>query len=377
MEECPVESDGQGDVVEGNEKNSTEEANTNNEAQDDKNRDYPSNVVSDKLDADIFLLSGPIYRPTSELFLQVARGATGRENAALILTTPGGDADAAYKIARYLKRFYGGFYLYVFGACKSAGTILALGADKIVMSPERGELGPLDVQILREDELVQRSSGLDIFKALEAVHEEAFKMFESQLLEIKRRSGGSITTKTAADIATSIATGLLSPITEQIDPMRLGEVKRSISIALEYGLRLNADREVLQQLIRGYPSHSFVIDIEEAHDLFGDDVCLPDPDDLKMEATVTHMLREQEGDDFLHKPHPDGIAMRCAPVEPRNANNNSEQQSHGSGSQESESSSEADRNGENARVESTEEEGGKDQEEGEHVQGKLGEERDE
>ncbi|HET8669219.1 MAG TPA: hypothetical protein VFM05_00940, partial [Candidatus Saccharimonadales bacterium] len=122
-------------------------------------------ALTKALDADIFFFSGPTHRKQAYLFMDVADDSPRRENVALVLSTYGGDADAAFIIARYLKRFYKKFTLYVFGFCKSAGTLIALGADEIVMS-HRGEFGPLDVQILKSDELMFRSSGLDIEQAV-------------------------------------------------------------------------------------------------------------------------------------------------------------------------------------------------------------------
>src|SRR4051794_24007018 len=91
-------------------------------------------LVSEKLDADIYLYSGMIDRDGAAKFIEIAEQHKHRTNGILILTTFGGTADAAYKIARHFKRIYEKFILYVFGPCKSAGTLLALGADEIVMS---------------------------------------------------------------------------------------------------------------------------------------------------------------------------------------------------------------------------------------------------
>jgi IS1 family transposase len=88
-----------------------------------------------------------------------------RDNAILFLTTYGGDPDAAYRLATCLRRNYKKISVYVFGLCKSAGTLAALGADNIVLGDFR-ELGPLDVQLTKPDELVPTSSGLDIFQAM-------------------------------------------------------------------------------------------------------------------------------------------------------------------------------------------------------------------
>jgi len=55
--------------------------------------------------------------------------------------------------------------MYVFGWCKSAGTILAIGADELIMG-EYAELGPIDVQLLDKSELFGSISGLNIDEAI-------------------------------------------------------------------------------------------------------------------------------------------------------------------------------------------------------------------
>lgn len=88
-----------------------------------------------------------------------------------------------------------------------------------------------------------------------------------------QRSGGAITLKTAADIATNMATGIFAPIYGQVDPLHIGEAGRAMSIAGHYGKRLlsrgrNLDPAALDIIMSAYPSHSFVIDYQEAEYLF-------------------------------------------------------------------------------------------------------------
>lgn len=224
--------------------------------------------ISEALNADLFIYSGPITRSLATNFINEVDRACNNENAALILCTHGGDPDAAYVIARILKTQYKKFTLFVFGHCKSAGTLIALGANEIVMSV-RGELGPLDMQVLKSDELLFRSSSLDISQAIVSLSQQAYNVFIDHFIDTILRGGGAITTKTAADIATSLAVGLLSPITAQIDPLRVGEMERAINIGQQYGERLNDDAKRVERLIKEYPSHSFVIDYTEACSLFG------------------------------------------------------------------------------------------------------------
>jgi hypothetical protein len=158
----------------------------------------------------------------------------------------------------------------VFGLCKSAGTLAALGADQIIMG-EAGELGPLDVQLYKPDEIMPTASGLDILTALAVIKNSAFSTFEDYMVNIVGRSQGNITAKTASDIAASLAVGLFAPMMGQVDPERLGEIQRAINIATAYGTRLdrgNLKSGALDKLVQGYPAHGFVVDYEEAKTIF-------------------------------------------------------------------------------------------------------------
>ena len=238
-------------------------------------------------EADVFLYSGDIaLHHADALVMQVNAMPVRNKNAALILTTYGGSPDAGYRIARLLKKKYQKFILYVFGYCKSAGTLVAVGANEIVMS-EYGELGPLDMQVTKEDEL-RSTSTLDYLQALISLKGQAFNMFEEFFLSLKRNSGSSITTKTAASIATSLTTGILAPIAEQIDPLRIGEVQRTLNMSYDYGRRLTENNEMLFSLISDYPSHGFVIDYKEAKELFKN---VREPDEIEQHiADLLHRL---------------------------------------------------------------------------------------
>lgn len=101
------------------------------------------------LEADVYILSGQISRAIDGRLRQAVSNRRRHEHhCVLVLTTLGGDAHAAYLIARFLKRVYGRVTACVFGYCKSAGTLLALGCHEVAMGIQ-GELGPLDVQLSR------------------------------------------------------------------------------------------------------------------------------------------------------------------------------------------------------------------------------------
>ncbi len=231
-----------------------------------------ANKVAKNLDADVLLINSDIMRGLDNQLINDIIMRKRRKNIFLILVTQGGDPDAAYRIARCLQDYYEKFIAFVTGYCKSAGTLCLLGANEIVMT-DMGELGPLDVQVAKKDELFELSSGLVATEALEVLQTKAFDMFENCMLAIKIHGGGQITFKTASEISVKIAVGLMEPLYRQIDPIQVGEVARSMRIATAYGQRLmmrsgNFTEKTLGLLRDTYPSHSFVIDKTEVKRLF-------------------------------------------------------------------------------------------------------------
>ena len=222
--------------------------------------------------SDILMFNAPIERPRDRRLIERVIKRTRRPNLLMILVTNGGDPDAAYRIARCIQDHYRNFTVCVSGICKSAGTLLLLGATELAFS-EYGELGPLDIQMAKKDELWESESGLTVMTALSAIHENAQDAFDHFLLSLTTRSGGRITVRTASEIAAKLTEALYSRISEQIDPIHMGEVNRSMAIAQQYGIRLmsrseNFDVDTLKSLISDYPSHGFVIDKCEAKDKF-------------------------------------------------------------------------------------------------------------
>ncbi len=145
----------------------------------------------------------------------------------------------------------------------------------------------------KKDELWGRRSGLIHHLALSVLQDNAFKTFENIFINITTRSLGAITSRTAAEIATQITTGLFTPLYQQINPLRVTEARRAVSIASDYGLRLleggkNSDRDNLNRLITVYPSHEFIIDRREARTLF-DNVRKPEEDELELANGLSHL----------------------------------------------------------------------------------------
>ena len=120
-------------------------------------------------------------------------------------------------MTRYLKTCHsnGKLLLLIDRVCKSAGTLVALGADALIMS-DRAELGPLDTQLEKPDEVGGHHSGLVVVQTLRTLQEETFRLFEDYFLKLRARSGLRITTRTAAELACTMATGLFGPTYAQL-----------------------------------------------------------------------------------------------------------------------------------------------------------------
>lgn len=247
--------------------------------------------------SDVFIFSSTIMDSKADEFIKLLRDKPDKkENCSLILTTNGGDPDAGYRLIRAIRRYYKTFFLYVFGRCKSTGTLIALGADEIIMS-DFGEFGPLDIQLTKDDEM-SNTSGLSYLQSLSSLNDQIFRSFEDNFLSLKRRSGYTITTKTAADIGAKLAIGLISPISGQLDPVKLGEVQRAIKIADAYGKRVCEDPAIIAKLIAGYPSHGFVIDHEEAKKIFKS-VRFVNQAEAIFERHLFHLVRSESRESMI------------------------------------------------------------------------------
>ncbi len=231
--------------------------------------------IAKQLDADLLLYNAPIERHLDQRVIELCNGMRRRTNVALFLITTGGDADAAYRIATCLQTKYKQFNLFVPGFCKSAGTLVALGAHQLIIS-DQGEHGPLDIQLQRKDELLGSESGLTSTAALKTLNEQAYLAFEYFLLKITQGAGTSISTKTVSDIAVKMTCGTFSHIYQQIDPVHVAEAERALQVAKAYGYRLvsrsqnllSDPKDALEHLISHYPSHGFIIDLDEAKKIF-------------------------------------------------------------------------------------------------------------
>ena len=270
----------------------SEETRAENRQEDDTGRCGRCEMLEDILNkspSDYYLYVGQIssqgYHDLSDLLDEVesmCESNKKKEKACLVLMTTGGDPHAGFRMARALNHHYPkNVRLFVPDICKSAGTLVALGANELAIS-NRGELGPLDVQVAKQEEIFSRSSGLDIMASLGSLNEYMRQTFHDSFMYY----GSFLGARLGAQLAQTMASGIIAPIASQIDPMKLGEHVRALRIATDYGKILgdqseNIDINGIEKLVRGYPTHGFVIDRKEAMDIFHK---VSGPDDYESEV---------------------------------------------------------------------------------------------
>ncbi|HEL3791281.1 TPA: hypothetical protein UMT86_000907 [Stenotrophomonas maltophilia] len=220
-------------------------------------------------DRDVIVINHRVSRDLHYKLSRVLQNSAASKNCTVFLTTRGGDPNGGYRVARCLRNHYEHVRLVVPSRCKSAGTLIAIAANEVVIG-DLGELGPLDIQVKKGSELEENSSGLDIQQALQAVTKHAQDAFYRLMLSTREFG---LSTRLCAEFAATVTSGIVHPLMSQIDPLRVGEMQRATRVALEYGERLNAHssnlkHNALERLIGAYPAHGFVIDRKEASELF-------------------------------------------------------------------------------------------------------------
>lgn len=280
-------------------------------------------------DSDVLLYSGSISGGDDHQIVDLlAERRIKRKKLTVLLTTNGGSPDSAFRTARVFQSAYPkNVKLLVDDRCKSAGTLIALGAHHLTMS-DHAELGPLDIQMSSREEVGELDSGLTPFQSLDTLREEAATTFDHLFRKLRYRSSTDdyqFSTKLAAEIAAQMSTGLFSEIFKQIDPMRLGAMKRAMSIGEAYGERIktnNVKDSGLAMLLSNYPSHGFVIDRKEAGELFESVAPPTDVEYGVIEALASFtrwgMIRARNGQPsviaFMSQPVPDeGSAVEPQP----------------------------------------------------------------
>lgn len=191
-----------------------------------------------------------------------------------ILESPGGSADDAYRIIRTLRKNFKTVNVIVPFWAKSAATLLALGASRIIMD-EFAEFGALDVQLQKEgqedDPDGERESALVDEVSLERLEMRAQQLFLSLFTNIRRTRDINFNKTELALMLSEYVTSFYKPLLEQVNPYRIGDKRRKLDIGAKYADRIlvqfnniNDDKKYrfIDYLVNECPHHGYIVDYD-------------------------------------------------------------------------------------------------------------------
>ncbi len=171
----------------------------------------------------------------------------------LVLHSYGGAVDTPYKVVMLIREFCDKFSVIVPFVAKSAASMLALGADEVVMGPI-SELGPVDP-------LVKHPHYKDLWVPVQAVR---------HCIEFAQ---SSISNSLEPEVTTSIVSLLL----DKLDPWLIGDYEKILKASYQYAEALlsrymlkNAPervKPVTEALTEGFFSHGYPLGRYEAKEL--------------------------------------------------------------------------------------------------------------
>jgi len=195
----------------------------------------------------------------------------------VVVKSPGGHLEQSYIIVRELRRKFEKMGVFVPSEAKSAATLICLAGDELVLG-EFGELGPLDMQVEEKQrgDVPAYKSCLERFKALEQLQKYSIETFDTIVTLVLDHGGMKLID--ACNVATDFTGKVCGSLYGQIEPDSIGVSARNLEVGVYYTRRVlrryrpadfdedEAD-ELVRALVWGYPSHDFIIDIEELRDL--------------------------------------------------------------------------------------------------------------
>jgi hypothetical protein len=184
----------------------------------------------------------------------------------LVIHSGGGDASAAFRIARLFQRRATPLTTIIPKYAKSAATLMALGGANIVKGGD-AEFGPLDVQVL-DLEREEYGSALNAVQSLERINAFSLTVIDQLTPLLIGRSGRKL--DVVLPMVMDYAVNLVRPLLEKIDTVDFTRRSRELKVAEEYAFRLmranypsETAKRIAQHLVDQYPTHEFVIDREE------------------------------------------------------------------------------------------------------------------
>jgi hypothetical protein len=212
--------------------------------------------------------SGQIGRHTSNRIYSAVtdRSHDPKKKLFLLLHTAGGKVEPAYLISKCCRKSAPRFVVAVPRFAKSAGTLIALGADEIHMGII-SELGPIDPQI-GDYPALGLGSAVEHIATLCKKHPEAVEMLAKYLAS-------------------------------RLNLHDLGYFERVSESAVQYAERLLTGKRlpggqtaatVANRFVYGYKDHGFVIDRDEATEILGAEIVKTDTVEYRLANSIQQYL---------------------------------------------------------------------------------------
>jgi len=185
----------------------------------------------------------------------------------LVLFTNGGDTEAPWRLISILREFCNTLAVLVPHRAVSAGTVLALGADEIVMTP-LSTLGPIDPS--RTHPLLPRREGARESEPISVQDMRHAMQFIKDAADSGDQGGTPYTPSALAKI--------FSALFDKIHPLAIGAIEQSYALAKLVAKRClgthmtGADAEdeinrIVDTLCDDYKSHAYQISRREAREI--------------------------------------------------------------------------------------------------------------
>lgn len=224
-----------------------------------------------------------------DFFVNHLDGLEGTEKISLYLYTRGGNTLAAWGLVNLIRQFCNEFEVIIPSKAHSAGTLVCLGANGIIMT-KQATLGPIDpsVNTALNPQVPGAPPDAKVPVSVEAI--KGFLDLAKTELKIKRQN---------------YMTEILSNLTDKIHPLVLGEVYRATSQIQMLARKLisghiNDERKIkkiISFLCSESGSHDYTIHRDEARDELGLNIETPNDnlysiiksiyDDIESELELT------------------------------------------------------------------------------------------
>jgi len=186
------------------------------------------------------------------------------------LDSPGGDANAAYKLALMLRAAAKHVRVVIPDFAKSAATLLAVAGDELYVGPG-ADMGPLDAQMMPEEGSMSAISALDIARAADEVARDALQMAIIGGAELRETTG--LSRAQTIEAMLSFSARFSEPLVSQLDPKLVHQAKQTLRVTAEYAENLlrktgcpNAG-QIAKALVEDFPTHGYAISIDTASKL--------------------------------------------------------------------------------------------------------------